>query len=672
MTKEANANENLRVFDKLSETARLALRAFALALAYFIAALLGIEWTREAGNVAALWPPNAILLAVLVYATPGHRIVFFSVCFVANVAANLVYGSLIVVSLLLATANIVEVAVGLYLMRKLVREGEVFGDVTNFSRSFLVSAVSAPAAGAFVGACTISYMMGASFFDVFKTWWIADVTGLIIFFPLAFFVVHRTEGWSRQVSTMARAVALVIVVAGSAWVLLQENVFVVFILLQMVFLWVVFQSSVAGCSLAVSVMGIVLTFLTLKGLGPVGSLEGLSIAERVQNLQITLVAIAVPMLMISIVLSRHRRLAAALMESEKRYRELYDNSPVMLHSIGKDGKLISVSEFWLRKMGYTREEVLGRSSTDFLTEQSREYAKAEVIPRFIREGEITDVEYQFVKKDGEVFDALMSAIQEPAVGDGTSRSFAVVTDVTKQKQSETALAQTVSELERSNRDLQQFAYVASHDLQEPLRMVASYCDLLKLRFAEKLGDDGREFIDFAVDGARRMQGLINDLLKYSRAGNHEYQTTAVDLEEVVDSVRRDLSALIDERGVEIQCSDLPTIWGDSGQIRLVFQNLIHNAIKFNDATDPRIDIAAELEGGHWKISIDDNGIGIDPQHADRIFDVFNRLHTREEYSGTGIGLAIVKRVIERHNGQIALTTKAGKGTRFTFTLPREQ
>jgi len=235
------------------------------------------------------------------------------------------------------------------------------------------------------------------------------------------------------------------------------------------------------------------------------------------------------------------------------------------------------------------------------------------------------------------------------------------------------LVQRAQELARSNTDLEQFAYVASHDLQEPLRMVASYTQLLAKRYQGKLDADADEFITYAVEGVNRMQTLINDLLAYSRVGTRGKEFAPTNCEALVDRVLTNLKATIEERGVVVTCDALPTVMADDGQLAQVFQNLIGNAVKFNNGTPPRVHLSAERNQHEWTFSVLDNGIGIAPEHTERIFGLFQRLHTSSEYSGTGIGLAICKKIVERHGGRIWVRSAPGKGSTFYFTLPlREQ
>jgi len=234
------------------------------------------------------------------------------------------------------------------------------------------------------------------------------------------------------------------------------------------------------------------------------------------------------------------------------------------------------------------------------------------------------------------------------------------------------LNERAKDLARSNSELQQFAYVASHELQEPLRMVTSFTQLLAKRYKGKLDGDAQEFIHYAVDGAMRMQALISDLLSYSRVGTQEKPFESVACDAVLDRVLQNLKIAIDESGAQVYRQALPEVTGDPQQLGQLFQNLLSNAIKFHKNDPPRVHVSAKRNGGDWTISVEDNGIGISAEHQDRIFVIFQRLHTKSEYSGTGIGLAVCKKIVERHGGRIWMEASAEKGATFCFTIPASQ
>jgi len=225
-----------------------------------------------------------------------------------------------------------------------------------------------------------------------------------------------------------------------------------------------------------------------------------------------------------------------------------------------------------------------------------------------------------------------------------------------------------ADLERSNQELEQFAYVASHDLQEPLRKVAAFTQLLAKHCADKLDSDAKEFIGYAVDGAHRMQGLINGLLAYSRVGTHGGPFSAVDCEKVFECAVANLAMAITESGAEVTHEPLPTVMGDGLQLVQLLQNLIGNAIKFRGPAPPRVHVSAVRQDKEWVFRVRDNGIGIEPEYFGRLFVIFQRLHSRTEYPGTGIGLAISKKVVERHGGRIWVESAPGKGSTFCFGI----
>lgn len=268
---------------------------------------------------------------------------------------------------------------------------------------------------------------------------------------------------------------------------------------------------------------------------------------------------------------------------------------------------------------------------------------------------------------GKTFEAIATPLQN---ANGTLSRLGMLRDVTKRKQADQALAKTSAELARSNRDLQQFADVASHDLQAPLRMVTGFLALLKERCAPKLDDSAREFIGFAVDGATRMNRLIHDLLAFARVGSKGGEFLPVEMAQVLDHVLRDRMAAIKESDALITSDPMPNVMADEGQIGQVLSNLFGNAIKYR-AKDRRLEIHVSVrhEGEAWVIGVGDNGIGFDPKDAERVFEIFQRLHGQDEYDGTGIGLAICKRIVERHGGRIWVESQPGQGATFFFTIP---
>ena len=323
--------------------------------------------------------------------------------------------------------------------------------------------------------------------------------------------------------------------------------------------------------------------------------------------------------------------------------------------------------------GLAKGEVIGKTDYDINTR--------ELADRFRKHDLETIRARQVVEVPAEIFDhptrgrLILHTLKVPLYDSDGSPAYllGISEDITERKRAEEELHHTTLELRRSNSELEQFAYVASHDLQEPLRMIASYTQLLARRYQDKLGQDAQEFIGYAVDGALRMQGLITDLLAYSRLGTRGKPFQMTDCGEVLAQALANLKVAIEESGVQITRAPLPKVMGDPIQLMQLFQNLIGNAIKFRGDA-PTIHVAAELDdrspAPEWVFCVRDNGIGIEPQYFERIFVIFQRLHTRQQYPGTGIGLAVCKKIVERHGGRIWVESPPGQGAAFYFTIPK--
>ena len=344
-----------------------------------------------------------------------------------------------------------------------------------------------------------------------------------------------------------------------------------------------------------------------------------------------------------------------------------EQSPVSVMITDVKGNIEYVNPHFTALAGYSPEEAAGKNPRILKSGlQGREFYRD--LWTTITSGREWTGEFHNKKKNGELYweKAKISPIKNK---DGVITHFvALKEDVTALKLAEEALKRHTEELERSNRELEQFAYVASHDLQEPLRIVAGYVQLLSRRYKGKLDEKAEEFISFALDATKRMQALISDLLAYSRIGAGGKDFGSVDMEKVLDSTLLDLNPALSERGAEVTRSPLPSVKGDEPQLRRLFQNLIGNAVKYCSEM-PRIHVSAEKKADSWLFSVRDNGIGIAPRHHDRIFQIFQRLHAKNEYSGTGIGLAICKKVVENHGGRIWVESEAEKGSTFYFTIP---
>jgi PAS domain S-box-containing protein len=351
-----------------------------------------------------------------------------------------------------------------------------------------------------------------------------------------------------------------------------------------------------------------------------------------------------------------------------RYKTVVETSPTGITIVDSDGEMQFANS--------RAEEIFGRSKDrindlsfddpewDEIGEDGEPLSRDELPFSRIVESEepLFDQVSGVLRPDGErVWISVNGAPVYDDQGEINSVVFAIE-DITERKEHR-------RQLEESNERLEQFAYAVSHDLREPLRMVTSYLQLLDRRYGDALGDDGEEFLEFAVDGAERMGEMIESLLEYSRVDTQGESFEPVDLDAILDEVRDDLQLRIDETDAEVSADNLPTVAGDASQLRQVFQNLVDNAIAYSGDESPRIAIDAERTDSRWRIVVSDHGIGIDPDDQDRVFEVFQRLHTSHEHPGTGIGLALCQRIVERHGGEIRVESEPGEGSTFSFALP---
>ena len=336
--------------------------------------------------------------------------------------------------------------------------------------------------------------------------------------------------------------------------------------------------------------------------------------------------------------------------------------------VGVDGKFISVNEKFCLSCGYTSEELIGED-IKILNSGIHPPAAFKDLWDTAVESSSWHGELCNRAKDGTLSWGETS-ITPHVNSDGEIDSFIYLcTDITARVIAEQALEESVQAHKQSNEDLQQFANIVSHDMQEPLRMVSSFITLLSRKYGDKLDDSARQYINFAVDGAERMQDLLEGLLEFSHVQTHGEPLSDLDLAGAVEAAVNNLAMLIEDTGTEITIDPLATVKGDKTQLMQVFQNLIANAIKFCKEPPPKIYISAKQEENSLSIAVTDKGIGIDPKNFERVFQIFQRLHARQEYEGTGTGLAVCKRIMERHNGTISVQSEPGKGSTFTLKFP---
>src|SRR5271156_4194359 len=359
-----------------------------------------------------------------------------------------------------------------------------------------------------------------------------------------------------------------------------------------------------------------------------------------------------------------------LARMEGRYRGLLEAAPDAMVVVNQKGDIVLLNVQAEKQFGYHRDELVGQRMKNIIPEGFAERLIADEkrsVEDALSQQIGTGIEITGRRKDGTEFPIeIMLSPLESAEGVLVT---AAIRDISTRKVAEAHLLYKVEELNRSNEELGQFAYIASHDLQEPLRMVASYTQLLARRYKGRLDSDADEFITFAVDGANRMQRLIQDLLAYSRVGTKGKDLLSTSSEDALQRAILNLRGAIADSGAMVTHDPLPAVLADETQLVQLFQNLVGNAIKYQNPGVPRIHISAvKNDGGRWTFSVRDNGLGIDPQYFEKNFVMFQRLHKREEFAGTGIGLAICKKIVERHGGEISVQSQPGKGSTFSFAL----
>lgn len=360
-----------------------------------------------------------------------------------------------------------------------------------------------------------------------------------------------------------------------------------------------------------------------------------------------------------------------LRRQQEYFQELYRKTPAMMHSIDQNGRIVEVSDKWLEKLGYARNEVIGRASSEFLDEESRRRAVEEMLPAFFATDRADNVNLQFMTRDGGEISIELSAIHDRE-GPYGHRSLAVLDDVTQRKQAQDALEQRNTELEVANENLKQFAYVAAHDLQEPLRKIQTFSDLVRNAVREGHGEDIEYGIDVLTQAAIRAREMVADLLAFSRASNHVIECHPTWFADVVTEVVENLQVQIEETGALIEL-DIPDIQlnADRGLLYRLMLNLLSNAMKYRrQDTVPEITVCVETgdDGTPEAIIVSDNGIGFDPKFSSVIFKPFKRLHTGDEYPGTGIGLAICATAAQRHGWSITVESEPGAGSTFRINL----
>lgn len=661
-----------------SQNSKPPVLVFAVAISFIALAEFG-HLVSLPGHFATFWP-NAGLMLALVLHQPVNR---WGWVLLGGLVGNLIsdvcfHDKSVLVATLFWLANSAETVAAAVLFRRVSGSTYALTNVRRVVQFVFGPCILGSAVGATLGSVVVTVGFGESYLTTWKIWWSGDFIGMLVVFPLAESVL---SAWGNGVDLSPRRTGKV------AWrtdavllfgLLILHGLITAYIFgyqterlayaVYPTLLWIVIRFGLAGGHVAILIMAIIMVAFTANGQGLFGAIENLS--TRAIVIQVFLFVTSATFLILAASL-HERQLAVSDLIKTKQELEAY------VELIGKtDGSWswniplgrVKFSARFREMLGYQPDDVEGfpnhvDSFSESLHPEDREQLW-EHIQKHFDDGGVFEDEYRLRKKDGNYRwfrvrgNTTRSDIGEPLVMAGSTF------DITDRKEFEL-------QLNHSNTDLAQFAYVASHDLQEPLRAVAGFCQLLGRRYGDVLDEKAHGYIESAVDGASRMSVMIQDLLAFSRVGSDDQPLERVDLNEVVFEAQKSMGVMIAECNARIECSgDLPVVSGYRQMLIQLFQNLLSNAMKFGKPGVPVfVSVTAHTTDDHIQVCVEDNGVGIEPAYQAQIFTMFQRLHRREEVSGTGIGLAICQRVVDRHGGKIRVESNGSDGSRFILNFP---
>ena len=643
----------------------------AIAAVYYGAGRVGLSLALPPGHATAVWPASGIALAAVLLL--GYRVWpgIWLGAFLVNIQ-DLVDGAgapdllkSLAVASSIGAGSTLQALLAALLIARFTDVRSLFDRTQDVFKFTGIAAVSYPV-GAIVGVtslCLAEFVAWGAYSDNLRTWWLGDLTGVLIVTPLILVWSRPTGGQRGALLETADLLALASVTSAVIfWGVLpdgDDRYSLAFLLIPFV-VWAAFRLGQRAVTLTTAAISGIALIGAAEGVGP---FSGGTLNSSLLTLQAFVGVVAVTGLALAAAVSERGR-------AQESFRRLVESAPNALIMVEPAGRIAQVNVHAESLFGYTREELLGQPvellvPPQFQTDhpQSRDLFFGEPQVRAMGAGR----DLFGLRKDGSEVPVEIG-LSPITTGEGTFVVASII-DITERKQIEDEMKQYAEELARSNTELEQFAYVASHDLQEPLRMVTSYCGLLQRRYKGRLDKDADEFIEFAVDGANRMSALVRDLLAYGQVGSNGHKQTSIDCNAALERALVSLKSAIEENNARVTHGPLPTITANPTETEQLFQNLISNSIKFHGDDPPEIHVHAQREDGAWQFAVRDNGMGIEPQYADKIFEVFQRLHRRKDYVGTGVGLAICRRIVERNGGRIWFDSDPGKGSTFYFTLP---
>jgi PAS domain S-box-containing protein len=631
-------------------------------------------WT----GISAWYPPAALTLALLLGISPRYAPL---VLVVAASSEALVYGqSLNTFSAIAATVAFVAgyTAAAIFL-RRVIRIDWRFGRLRDVAWFVTVSCIAALGIATVGVACLVhnGTVPSKDYWTAVLNWATGDAVALVCLVPIllvyvipvirhalgmpapvADYISIATKAARPRKATWERLEFLGqgLAIGVALWLVFSVRAgprYQLFYLCFVPVIWIAARQGLPGTTIGLLVtnLGALLAFRVFHL-----ELQGLA------RTQMVMFVVSLTGLCLGALMSEKTSTEDALLEQKTLLDALIENSPVAIYFCDSDLRVRKCNPAFEHLFQYTQSEILGAELGDLLVPEDLK-TQFSAIKQRAQLGETFYLATQRQRKDGAILDVELFGTTVKIRGVEVGR-LGLYQDVT-------ALARSAKELKRSNAELEQFAYVASHDLQEPLRMITSFSGLLAQECQDRLTPEAEEYVGYITDGAKRMRALIHDLLAYARVGSQGKKLTPTDCDAVAERALGHLEAAIGESGAEVTRQTLPVVEGDESQLVQLFQNLIGNAIKFRGHQPPRVHVSARRNGHEWIFSVRDNGIGIDPQYAERIFVIFQRLHNRREYAGTGMGLAICKKIVERHGGRIWVESQPGNGCAFCFSIPGE-
>ncbi len=645
-----------------------------VAIAYLIAARIGLSLAFTHGSISPVWPPTGLSLAALLLL---GRSVWPGVFLGAFAANSLFTGAADASVMGIAIGNTLEALLGAWLYRRFIGPHLHFekpAEVVSFAAIVATLSSIISATVGLLSLWLVDPSVGSRLGLLWSTWWLGDWAGAVVVTPFLLSTgqaLHRR--WRRKHAVEAFALVTLFIAAsemifgGVGWMQpLPPNYPLPYLVLSFL-VWAALRFDQVGVSVASGILSVVAISGTINGFGPfIGRTQDQSLLA----LQVFIAITTITGQILASAVRQIRRTSQAAQESAALLDTLLETAPVGLGFIDTDLRYVRINETLAAINGIPARDHIGKRMKDLIPDLADR-----VVPTYqsVLESGMPVVNMEIAghtpAKPGETRYWLACyypvRLASRVIGVGI-----VVVEISERKRSEVKLKKLVSDLAASNRELEQFANTASHDLQEPLRMVTNYMALVSRRYKEQssLDSSSLDYLDQAAQGAKRMQTLIQDLLRYSRLeGSADFGP--VDCDHLLKDVLSGLRLLIEENGAVVTADRLPMVYGDESLLGQVFQNLITNAIKFRGAIAPHIHIGATESEGMVSFWVEDNGIGFKMENAEIIFGIFKRLHGTGEYPGSGVGLAVCKKIVERHGGRIWAKSEPGKGSTFRFTLP---